>query len=116
MAKASTIDAVAATLTVPERVLLFCLASDTDWAKAGVPSITVQHLLVRNLVKADHAGHLALTDQGGKCWRRCSSRMARLEQRSARRPLRGADDAPLHLTYFFVLFQRRRELIRSSAA
>jgi hypothetical protein len=64
MAKAPTTDTIAAALTVPERVLLFCLASDTDWAKAGVPPITVQHLLVRNLVERDDAGHLALTDQG----------------------------------------------------
>jgi hypothetical protein len=27
---------ITAQLTVPERVLLFCLASDTDWVKAGV--------------------------------------------------------------------------------
>jgi hypothetical protein len=64
MAKTPTPDTIAASLTVPERVLLFCLASDTDWAKAGVPPITVQHLLVRNLVERDYAGHLSLTDQG----------------------------------------------------
>jgi hypothetical protein len=32
-------DTIAAALVVPERVLLFCLASDTDWTKAGVPPI-----------------------------------------------------------------------------
>jgi hypothetical protein len=51
-------------ISVPERVLLFCLASDTDWAKAGVPPITVQHLLVRNLVERKDATQLALTVQG----------------------------------------------------
>jgi hypothetical protein len=30
----------------------------------GVTHSTVQHLLVRNLVERDQAGHLALTDQG----------------------------------------------------
>jgi Mn-dependent DtxR family transcriptional regulator len=29
-----------------------------------VTHATVQHLLVRNLVERDQAGHLALTDQG----------------------------------------------------
>ena len=36
MAKAPITETIAAELTVPERVLLFCLASGTDWAKAGV--------------------------------------------------------------------------------
>jgi hypothetical protein len=53
MAKAPSTDTIAAGLSVPERVLLFCLASGTDWLKAGVPTITVQHLLVRNLVDRD---------------------------------------------------------------
>jgi hypothetical protein len=64
MAKASTIDTIAAELSVPERMLLFCLASGTDWFKAGVSPVTVQHLLVRNLVERDKAGQLALTEQG----------------------------------------------------
>jgi hypothetical protein len=64
MAKAPTIDSIAAALSVQERVLLFCLASDTDWAKVGVPAITVQHLLVRNLVERKDATQLALTDWG----------------------------------------------------
>jgi hypothetical protein len=29
-------DGIAADLTVPERMLLFCIASDTDWATGGV--------------------------------------------------------------------------------
>jgi hypothetical protein len=62
--KAPSIDSIAAELTVPERVLLFCLASDTNWVKAGVTHSTVQHLLVRNLVERDHATDFALTDQG----------------------------------------------------
>jgi hypothetical protein len=45
-------------------VLLFCLASDTDWAKSGVTHATAQHLLVRNLVERDDAGRFVLTDQG----------------------------------------------------
>jgi hypothetical protein len=49
---------------VPERVLLFCLASDTNCVKAGVSHSTAQHLLVRNLVERVPATQLALTDQG----------------------------------------------------
>jgi hypothetical protein len=64
MARAPTTETIAAELSVPERVLLFCLASGTDWAKAGVPAITVQHLLVRNLVERDNASHLVLTGHG----------------------------------------------------
>jgi hypothetical protein len=63
MAKAPTTDTIAAELSVPERLLLFCLASGTDWLKAGVPTITVQHLLVRNLVDHEHATKFVLTDQ-----------------------------------------------------
>jgi hypothetical protein len=64
MPKAPTTDTIAAELTVPERVLLFCLASDTNWVKSGVSHSTAQHLLVRNLVERDHATDFALTDQG----------------------------------------------------
>jgi hypothetical protein len=64
MAKTPYIDAIAAELTVPERVLLFCLASGTDWVKAGVTHSVAQHLLVRNLVQRDDVGRLVLTDQG----------------------------------------------------
>jgi hypothetical protein len=64
MPKAPTTDTIAAGLSVPERVLLFCLASGTDWLKAGVPTITVQHLVVRNLVDRDGTPKLVLTEQG----------------------------------------------------
>jgi hypothetical protein len=64
MAKAPTTETIAAELTVPERVLLFCLASGTDWVKAGVTHATAQHLLVRGLVERDKASGYVLTDQG----------------------------------------------------
>jgi hypothetical protein len=64
MAKAPTTDTIAAGLTVPERVLLFCLASGTDWVKAGIPRSTVQRLFVRNLVDHDRATKFVLTEQG----------------------------------------------------
>jgi len=52
-------------LTVPERVLLFCLASDTDWQKAGVTHATAQHMMVRGLIEREGgAGSYALTAEG----------------------------------------------------
>jgi hypothetical protein len=57
-------ESFAAELTVPERVLLFCLAFDTDLVKAGVTHATAQHMLVKNLVERDHAAPLLPADQG----------------------------------------------------
>jgi hypothetical protein len=48
-----TADMMVAGLTVPERVLLFCLATDTDWRKAGVTHSTE----ARPLNRASGASH-----------------------------------------------------------
>jgi hypothetical protein len=65
MAKTPTAESIAAELTVPERLLLFCLASSTDWAKAGVAHATAQHMMVRGLIERDQAAsRFALTEQG----------------------------------------------------
>jgi hypothetical protein len=50
-------------LSVAERVLLFCVASDTDPIKAGVNS-AIQVLILKNLLERDQEGHLAITDFG----------------------------------------------------
>jgi hypothetical protein len=42
-----------ASLSVQERVLLFCLASGTDWERAGVTHATAQQVLVRGLIDRD---------------------------------------------------------------
>ena len=55
---------VAAGLTVHERVLLFCLASNTDWQKAGVTHATAQQMMIRSLIDREGAGAFVLTDQG----------------------------------------------------
>jgi predicted transcriptional regulator len=48
-----------------ERVLLFCLASDTDWQKAGVTQATAQQMMVRGLIERDQgASRFMLTEQG----------------------------------------------------
>jgi hypothetical protein len=39
-----TADAAPA-LSIPERVLLFCVASDTDWEHAGITSTTVTAMI-----------------------------------------------------------------------
>jgi hypothetical protein len=56
--------AIAAELSVPERVLLFCLASGTEWAEAGVTAATATAMLVRGFVERDAAGRLVPTPQG----------------------------------------------------
>jgi hypothetical protein len=43
-------------------LLLFCLASDTDWVNPGVSYAIVQHLLVKNPMERD---------QGPAMWMRC---------------------------------------------
>ena len=51
-------------LTVPERVLLFCVGSSTDWQTAGITGATVTMLAVKGLVDRDAVGKLTLTEQG----------------------------------------------------
>jgi hypothetical protein len=60
-----TFEQIAAGLTVPDRVLLLCLASDTDWQKAGVTHATAQQMMIRGLIdRHGGAGAFVLTDQG----------------------------------------------------
>jgi len=65
MAKTPTTESIAAALTVPERILLFCLASDTDWQAASITHATAQQMMVRGLIERDQGGtRCALTDDG----------------------------------------------------
>jgi hypothetical protein len=65
MAKTPTTESIAAALTVPERLLLFCLASGTDWQAASVTHATAQHMMVRGLIERDQAtSRFVLTEQG----------------------------------------------------
>jgi hypothetical protein len=57
-------EAIAASLSAPERVLLFCLASGTEWVRVGITTATVQHIVVRGLVDRGATGRLTLTEQG----------------------------------------------------
>ena len=64
MATKPTAESIAAALTVPERLLLFCLASDTDWQAASITHATAQQMMVRGLIERQAASRFALTDQG----------------------------------------------------
>jgi hypothetical protein len=54
----------AAELTVPERVLLFCVASGTDWARAGVTGATATAMVVKGPIERDASDQLTLTKEG----------------------------------------------------
>jgi hypothetical protein len=62
MAKRPTPDTTA--LGVRERMLLFCIASGTDWQRAGVTGEIVTALVVKGLLLRDSVGRLVLTDDG----------------------------------------------------
>jgi hypothetical protein len=51
-------------LTAPERILLFCVGSGTDWQRAGVPDEIVTRMAVKGLLSRDALGRLELTDGG----------------------------------------------------
>ena len=56
---------IASDLRVPERIVLFCLASGTDWERGGVTHATAQQLLVRGLIDRDQsASRFKLTPIG----------------------------------------------------
>jgi hypothetical protein len=64
MTKPPTADLIADGLTVPERMLLFCLASETDWQRAGVKQATAQQMMIRGLIERQAAGSFVLSDHG----------------------------------------------------
>ena len=64
-----TAEVQAAALSVPERVLLFCVASKTEWVRAGVTGGTVIAMTVKGLVERDAAGELTLHEAGSSCAR-----------------------------------------------
>jgi hypothetical protein len=54
---------IAANLSVPERVPLFCVASNTDWVKAGVTPANAQ-AMVSHLIECNYTGSYRPTSQG----------------------------------------------------
>ena len=64
MAKLNMPTEAAAALRVSERMLLFCVASNTDWKHPALPSEIVTTMVVKGLIDRDTAGALTLTDRG----------------------------------------------------
>jgi hypothetical protein len=64
MAKLKMPADAAKALTVPERLLLLCVASAIDFKHAKIAEKVVTEVLVKGLIERDAAGHLALTDRG----------------------------------------------------
>ena len=50
----------AAALSVPERVLLFCVASGTDWERAGITGTMVTATVIKGLIAREPTGGLYL--------------------------------------------------------
>ena len=61
-AKAAT--HVGPALTIAERILLFCVASGTEWERAGITGANITAMVVRGLIERDTGNRLTLTDQG----------------------------------------------------
>ena len=60
-----TPDSIATSLTVSERLLLFCVATDTDWAAAGITGATARTMQVKSLIERDQAvTRFVLTKRG----------------------------------------------------
>jgi hypothetical protein len=45
-------------------MLLFCVASNTDWQHTTIPGEIVTTMVVKGLIERDAGGHLSLTDRG----------------------------------------------------
>ena len=56
--------AQAQALSIPARLLLFCVASRTAWERAGITRATITTLVIRGLIERDVAGGLTMTKQG----------------------------------------------------
>ena len=54
----------AATLRLHERLLLFCVASHTEWERAGITGAEVTAMVIRGLIGREPTGQLYLTKQG----------------------------------------------------
>jgi hypothetical protein len=67
MAKLKMPAETAEALSVRDRVLLLCVASETNWVQAGIAGEIMTAMIVKGLIERDAAGHLSLTDRGGGC-------------------------------------------------
>jgi predicted transcriptional regulator len=72
----STPEMLGDALSVPERVLLFCVATRTDWLRAGITHTIARQMMVRGLIERQAAGNFTLTDQGRAVMEALMMRMA----------------------------------------
>jgi hypothetical protein len=61
--KSDKLVAQAEALALPERLLLFCVASKTEWERV-VTGATVTTMMIKGLIGRDRAGGLYLTEEG----------------------------------------------------
>src|ERR1700730_16714967 len=71
MAKLTAPAETAASLRVSERMLLFCVASNTDWKHTAIPGEIVTTMVVKGLSERDTGGALTPTDRGRAVLRQC---------------------------------------------
>ena len=64
MAKLKSPSDAAKALTVPERLLLLCVASGIDFKHAKIAERFATEAVVKGLITLDTGGQLALTDPG----------------------------------------------------
>jgi hypothetical protein len=51
-------------LSMSERILLFCVGSQTSWERTAITRATVTSLIITGLIQCDPAGMLRLTKEG----------------------------------------------------
>jgi hypothetical protein len=64
MAKMSMPAEAAVALRVSERMLLFCVASNTDWKHPAIPAEIVTTMVIKGLIERDAEEALTLSDRG----------------------------------------------------
>jgi hypothetical protein len=55
---------ITAGLSVPESLLLFCIASSTSWQEAGITGETLTTMELKGLIQRNTVGRLSLTAGG----------------------------------------------------
>src|ERR1019366_1129897 len=66
-------ESIAVALSVPERLLLFCLASGTDWQKAGITHATAQQNVGSQSNRSRTSGHAIRIDRTGARYVGCDA-------------------------------------------
>jgi hypothetical protein len=60
-----TPESIAAKLDVEERLLLFCIGSETDWSKVGIGGAVARKMVIKGVVAHDRkTNRFVLTGQG----------------------------------------------------